>query len=194
MFSLICAWINDWVNNLEAGDLRRNHAHYDVIVMLTHNAFDVFTDIQIALTAVVKTLQNTEACQTVQCIHRFSFVQMEQNNYKLITKSWIIPCRLKLVSQHIHHYRHIYENVDRLVKKRRNSSALAMELRLSCIKPSICPLVLWNQIITHVDGPNHATICRMNYAWKLTYPFMRVAYTLIISEIEGWTLVHQSTR
>ena len=33
MFSLISAWINGWVNNLEAGDLRRHHAHYDVIVM-----------------------------------------------------------------------------------------------------------------------------------------------------------------
>ena len=33
MFSLICAWINRWVNNNEAGDLRRYHAHYDVIVM-----------------------------------------------------------------------------------------------------------------------------------------------------------------
>ena len=34
MFSLICVWINDWVNNREAGDLRRYRAHYDVIVML----------------------------------------------------------------------------------------------------------------------------------------------------------------
>ena len=33
MFSLICAWINDCVNNREAGDLRRRHAHYDVIVV-----------------------------------------------------------------------------------------------------------------------------------------------------------------
>ena len=33
MFSLICAWINGWVNNSEAGDLRRHRAHYDVIVM-----------------------------------------------------------------------------------------------------------------------------------------------------------------
>ena len=30
MFSLICVWINDWVNNREAGDLRRYRAHYDV--------------------------------------------------------------------------------------------------------------------------------------------------------------------
>ena len=34
MFTLICARINGWVNNREAGDLRCNPAHYDVIVML----------------------------------------------------------------------------------------------------------------------------------------------------------------
>ena len=33
MFSLICAWINGWVNNRQACDLRRHRAHYDVIVM-----------------------------------------------------------------------------------------------------------------------------------------------------------------
>ena len=33
MFSLICAWTNAWVNNREAGDLRRNRAHYDVIII-----------------------------------------------------------------------------------------------------------------------------------------------------------------
>ena len=33
VFSLICAWINGWVNNREAGDSRRHRAHYDVIVM-----------------------------------------------------------------------------------------------------------------------------------------------------------------
>ena len=34
MFSLIYVWINDWANNREAGDLRRQHGHYDVIVMV----------------------------------------------------------------------------------------------------------------------------------------------------------------
>ena len=33
MNSLICAWINAWVNNREADDLGRHRAHYDVIVM-----------------------------------------------------------------------------------------------------------------------------------------------------------------
>ena len=34
MLSLICAWMNRWVNNREAGDLKRYRAHYDVIVMI----------------------------------------------------------------------------------------------------------------------------------------------------------------
>ena len=34
MFSLICVWINGWVKNREAGDLRRHRAHYDVIVIV----------------------------------------------------------------------------------------------------------------------------------------------------------------
>ena len=48
VFSLICAWINGWVNNGEAGDLRRHRAHYDVTVMdkittsLTHIRQDPF--------------------------------------------------------------------------------------------------------------------------------------------------------
>ena len=34
MFFLIFVWINGWVNNREAGDLRRYRAHYDVTLML----------------------------------------------------------------------------------------------------------------------------------------------------------------
>ena len=32
-FLLICAWINGWVNNGQAGELKRHRAHYDVTVM-----------------------------------------------------------------------------------------------------------------------------------------------------------------
>ena len=44
MFSLICAWINGWVNNREASDLGLHRAHYDDIVMSfnqlkSHNAW-----------------------------------------------------------------------------------------------------------------------------------------------------------
>ena len=34
MFSLICVWINGWVNNCEPGDLRGYRAHYDLTVMI----------------------------------------------------------------------------------------------------------------------------------------------------------------
>ena len=34
IFSLICAWINGWVNNSEAVDLRHHRLHYDITVMV----------------------------------------------------------------------------------------------------------------------------------------------------------------
>ena len=36
MFSLICTWIDGWVNNREACDLRRHRAHYGAFVMGMH--------------------------------------------------------------------------------------------------------------------------------------------------------------
>ena len=46
MFSLICAWINGWVNNRETGGLRRHHVHYDVTLMncLRFNKNDGFSN------------------------------------------------------------------------------------------------------------------------------------------------------
>ena len=43
MFSLICVFINSWVNNLEAGDLRRHRAHYDVTVTYGSDGNEVQT-------------------------------------------------------------------------------------------------------------------------------------------------------
>ena len=40
MFSLICAWTNGWINNRDAGDLKRHRDHYDVTVMM-----EVFIDL-----------------------------------------------------------------------------------------------------------------------------------------------------
>ena len=33
MLSVICAWLNGWVNTRKAGDLRRHRTHYGVTVM-----------------------------------------------------------------------------------------------------------------------------------------------------------------
>ena len=52
MFSLICAWINGWVNNREAGEGRHHSAHYDVIVMgQTHSTRDVLICIGLRLSS-----------------------------------------------------------------------------------------------------------------------------------------------
>ena len=42
IFSLICGWKNGWINNREAGDLRRYRAHYDVSGM-TKKCFRIQT-------------------------------------------------------------------------------------------------------------------------------------------------------
>ena len=59
MFSLICVWINGWVNNREAGDLRRYRAHYDVIVMvMAHWRIYMYaaTSINKCMTAISQTI------------------------------------------------------------------------------------------------------------------------------------------
>ena len=44
VFSLICIWINGWVNNGETGGFRRYRAHYDVTVVLKwHTIFDLIS-------------------------------------------------------------------------------------------------------------------------------------------------------
>ena len=39
VFSLISAWTNGWVNNREAGDLRRHRAHHNVTVISHHGSY-----------------------------------------------------------------------------------------------------------------------------------------------------------
>ena len=82
-FSLICAWTNGGVNNRDAGDLRRQVAHYDVIVLPSNTADLNAPPYGISLSLYL----------------RF--------------------------------------HIDVLVQEIRNSSALAMYLRLSCTNPSI---------------------------------------------------------
>ena len=48
MFSLICTCINGWVNNHDAGDLKRHRASYDVIVMWVFGG--KYADVESAVT------------------------------------------------------------------------------------------------------------------------------------------------
>ena len=52
VFSLICTRINGWVNNDEAGDLRRHRFHYDVTVML-YSPLNILHTVRLLLFFVV---------------------------------------------------------------------------------------------------------------------------------------------
>ena len=72
MFSLIYVWINGWVNNGEAGDLRRYRTHYDVTVMhrIGHTEATkahILSRIRLLVTIVVKCWSLTICPWSVQC-------------------------------------------------------------------------------------------------------------------------------
>ena len=97
MFSLICARINDWVNNREAGDLRRHRGHYDVNVMIA---------------------KQTGACVTCMC--RKSYVlptNLAQPLYKLRLNYYIGIATLEELSSSPlgQNYRHFPEDIFRCV-------------------------------------------------------------------------------
>ena len=83
MFSLICTRINDWVNNREAGDLRRHLGHYDVNVMLNiHWLSGGFDD---------------NICMLCNRIHVALSSKLSQHNYcwwlgTLLTSRHLQPC------------------------------------------------------------------------------------------------------
>ena len=43
LFYFICAWINGWVNNCDAGDFRSRYVHYDVTVMYMQSRVCTFS-------------------------------------------------------------------------------------------------------------------------------------------------------
>ena len=73
--SLICTWINGWVNSCEPGDLRRHSAHYDVTVMILNF---LFIDCHIA-----PTLSSSFLCRNNG---RINNIATNHKTYKVIPK------------------------------------------------------------------------------------------------------------
>ena len=73
MFSLICTWINDWVNNRETGDLKRYRGHCDVNVMAVQREREIEEGEERDMSPihVIPTFmfQNNERCHNLQ-VHR----------------------------------------------------------------------------------------------------------------------------
>ena len=50
IFSLICTWINSWVNNCEAGVLRCHHTLFDVTVMILPQSWHILAEVSWLIT------------------------------------------------------------------------------------------------------------------------------------------------
>ena len=110
MFSLICVWINGWVNNGEAGDLRRYRAHYAVTVMTReHSHMSTVSEIHLCMTIY---LFKDNSCLHVS-LHRWTFVKCihifiaavglnTRRNMLLRSKVWIICLKLKMINSLTH--------------------------------------------------------------------------------------------
>ena len=92
MFSLICVWINGWVNNGEAGDLRRYRAHYYVTVMqysfrimptFHPKAMQFLQKISSRNTTIILELQNS--ILFCMCIYTYIWFLQKLNNKNMWT-------------------------------------------------------------------------------------------------------------
>ena len=88
MFSLICGWINDWVNNREAGVLRSQRGHYDVTVLLYNPWSGVFASLRISISWLRSFL-----CRHSNhpAIHVSCPAQVSTINWRLYILSWCWP-------------------------------------------------------------------------------------------------------
>ena len=72
MFSLISAWINDSVNNREAGNFKRRRTHYDGIVMLLTLVIRQIFPLHLAISLTEKTVDVTVKCWLMWQKRRYS--------------------------------------------------------------------------------------------------------------------------
>ena len=121
MFSLICVWINGWVNNREAGDLRRYRTHYDVNVM-----------------------QQTPHTSPLQMSYGVSFVKIFGEKRLCHKEVWLYICseiqNVDLTSYFTLCILVLMLNLyfDGFVQDCSISIVNALEILQSCTKPSIC--------------------------------------------------------
>ena len=69
----ICIWINGWVNNREADDLRRHRAHYDVTVK-----------------CIVFSYKTSVLLNPRSLIYKFKFWKIKSYNYKSTSQSFAL--------------------------------------------------------------------------------------------------------
>ena len=84
LWSLNCVWIDGWVNNREAGDLRRNQAYYDVIVMIVENEYAIWCLLILVIGSVSYILKNKDvsvATELFTCVLYVSVSRPDSLNH-----------------------------------------------------------------------------------------------------------------
>ena len=72
------AWINGWVKNREACDLRRHHAHYDVTVMFRHKDITVSAYLCGKLASTISSRNKSMKCLVTPCWKHHDNVMLRQ--------------------------------------------------------------------------------------------------------------------
>ena len=88
--SLICAWINGWVNNRDAGDLRRHRAHYDVTLMVMAWWFHYHKQCWLGSLAPYDSTRNRwvtldETEQQIRILYQFTHKDLETHEHVVST-------------------------------------------------------------------------------------------------------------
>ena len=91
IFSLLCAWIDNWVNNREIGDFGPDRALYAVIVMITYFSFTQFcTKHGSVIAALCAKFQNDWTTDTnvmdERDFVRFELTHWDKNKWKLFCR------------------------------------------------------------------------------------------------------------
>ena len=91
MFSFIWTWINGWVNNREAGDLRRHRTHYDVIVMATKRGsgwFNVWFVTKLSSDAITICGNLAKFHRCKRMLYNFSHIRDDWSISQAATRWW----------------------------------------------------------------------------------------------------------
>ena len=85
--SLICALISGWVNNREAGDLRRHRAHYELIVMCTPVKATIFSCMDLTLRWCHNEHDGVSNYRRLECLLSRLFMRRSKKTSKLCVTS-----------------------------------------------------------------------------------------------------------
>ena len=97
MFSLICAWLNGWVNNRGAADPRRHRPHHDVTVL--HTRIHNYVQYSVEWFTGMKVIWTSEECKVVcsVCTNVWALFLYVNENVMVSTQGRICTYALKFL-------------------------------------------------------------------------------------------------